>query len=233
MKKIQGLQFVGDSLGKAIEAKGRSVMAKRLKYVTQNSHLYYSFYTFGQGLIISRDVSIDSLFAIYHAFPIKFRNNYEGREILTKLQTRRLREQKMIAPDFTVKDINNNTVSLQQFKGKYVLINFWASWCGGCIKEFPALDSITAGIPANEMVTIYITEDKDKAAFERARKKYNRQGIHIFATDTLIEDYKALAIPQLYLINQEGMIIYDRDLMHDDIRLRQLAATVQSIWPKQ
>jgi peroxiredoxin len=46
------------------------------------------------------------------------------------------------APDFTLKSADGQTVSLAQFKGDVVMINFWASWCGPCRQEMPLLDSI-------------------------------------------------------------------------------------------
>jgi thiol-disulfide isomerase/thioredoxin len=226
MKQFQGLQR-NDSLFADLQKKAKKEMAKRLEYIINHGNQYYSFYTFGEGYINSPLHSVDSLIYIFnHVFPLKFRNNYEGKKMLSLLNIRKLREQQRAAPDFTVMDINNQPISLHQYRNKYVLINFWASWCVPCVKEFPSLNKITGDIPDDKLVKIFITEDSDTAAFEQARKKYNVQGIHIFANEELITKYKAAAIPQVYLIDKEGRIVYDREALRDPALL-QLADIIQ------
>jgi thiol-disulfide isomerase/thioredoxin len=226
MKQFQGLQR-NDSLFADLQKKAKKEMAKRLEYIINHGNQYYSFYTFGEGYINSPLHSVDSLIYIFnHVFPLKFRNNYEGKKMLSLLNIRKLREQQRAAPDFTVMDINNQPISLHQYRNKYVLINFWASWCVPCVKEFPSLNKITGDIPDDKLVKIFITEDSDTAAFEQARKKYNVQGIHIFANEELITKYKAAAIPQVYLIDKEGRIVYDREALRDPALL-QLAEIIQ------
>jgi thiol-disulfide isomerase/thioredoxin len=227
-KKMQDSQG-NDSLFAEVRIKTDIELGKKLDYIINHGKQYYAFYVFGEGYLNSKLVSVDSLLYIFnHVFPSKFRNNYEGKKMLSLLNIRKLREQQRVAPDFTVLDINNKTISLHQYKNKYVLINFWASWCVPCVKEFPTLNKITGEIPGDKLVKIFITEDSDTLAFENARKKYNVQGIHLFANKELIKKYKAEAIPQLYLIDKEGKIIYDKGDLHD-VELTQLAAIIHKI----
>lgn len=191
-------------------------LTKKLDYIRKNGHQYYSFFIFGLEYINSRLFPVDSLISIFnHSFPPEFRKSFEGKQTLAFLKMRKLREQERLAPDFSAKDIEGKTISLGQYKGKYVLINFWASWCVPCVKEFPALNELTTNIPEDKLVRIFITEDQDSTAFDKARIKYNLTGIHLYANAELITKYKATAIPQLYLIDKEGKILYDRDSLED------------------
>jgi peroxiredoxin len=191
-------------------------LTKKMDYIRKNGHHYYSFFIFGLEYINSRLFPVDTLISIFNrSFPPEFRNSFEGKQTLALLKIRKLREQERLAPDFSGKDIEGKTISLSQYKGKYVLINFWASWCVPCVKEFPELNKLTADISEEKLVRIFITQDQDTTAFDKARIKYNLTGIHLYANTELITRYKATAIPQLYLIDKEGKIVYDRDSLHD------------------
>jgi thiol-disulfide isomerase/thioredoxin len=190
-------------------------LKKRMDYIRKNGHQYYSFFIFS-AYINSRLFGVDSLISIFNnSFPSQFKKSFEGKRTLALLNIRKLREQERLAPDFNGKDIEGKTISLSQYKGKYVLINFWASWCVPCVKELPALNELTANVPGDKLVRIFITEDSDTVAFDKARIKYSLTGIHLYANKELIAKYKATAIPQLYLIDKEGKIIYDRDDLKD------------------
>ena len=209
--------------------KARILEEKQMTYIRDHGSQYYSFFLFGQGLMLADYFHVDTMIAVFNqVFPAKFRNRWEGKEMMQLLKIRKLREQQYEAPDFTAKDINNNTISLRQYRNKYVLINFWATWCVPCVQEFPALNKITANIPEDKLVRIFITQDKEMAVLEKSMKKYDLTGIHLFADSQLIKKYKAAAIPQVYLIDKEGKIIYDRDELRD-YDLEQLSVVVQKV----
>jgi len=64
-----------------------------------------------------------------------------------------------LAPDFTAKDIKGNDVKLSSFRGKVVLLNFWASWCGVCKTEKPALNGMAAEMASDDFVVIALASD--------------------------------------------------------------------------
>ena len=66
----------------------------------------------------------------------------------------------MPAPDFTALDNNGNPVRLSQFRGKAVLLNFWASWCGVCKNEKPQLDKMAADLVGDDFVVIALASDR-------------------------------------------------------------------------
>ena len=113
------------------------------------------------------------------------------------------------APVFTLKDINGNDFTLTSLRGKYVILDFWGSWCGWCIKGFP--DMIVAykqykdkleivGIDCND------TEDKWKAAV----KQYELPWLHVYnprSSNDLTTVYGVSGYPTKVLISPEGNII--------------------------
>lgn len=74
------------------------------------------------------------------------------------------------APDFTFTDINNKTHSLRDFEGKTVILNFWASWCPPCIKEFPLLLK-AAEQNKDSVILIALSSDHDPEAMTRFTDK--------------------------------------------------------------
>jgi thiol-disulfide isomerase/thioredoxin len=66
----------------------------------------------------------------------------------------------MAAPDFTAYDNNGKPVHLSDFRGKVVLLNFWASWCGVCKNEKPQLDKMAADLVGDDFVVIALASDR-------------------------------------------------------------------------
>ena len=69
-------------------------------------------------------------------------------------------DQTILMSDFTLEDINGDTVSINEFKGKKTLINFWATWCRPCRKEMPMLNSVYLSQDPSEFSVVGIAIDK-------------------------------------------------------------------------
>jgi len=65
------------------------------------------------------------------------------------------------APDFTAEDMTGHKVKLSDYRGKVVLINFWASWCGVCKTEKPALDAMSNEMVSDDFVVLALASDKN------------------------------------------------------------------------
>lgn len=66
------------------------------------------------------------------------------------------------APDFTAKDITGKDVKLSDYRGKVVLLNFWASWCGVCKTEKPALDKMARDMASDDFVVLALASDHNR-----------------------------------------------------------------------
>jgi peroxiredoxin/predicted negative regulator of RcsB-dependent stress response len=114
------------------------------------------------------------------------------------------------APSFTSADINGNTVRLDAYRGKYVLIDFWATWCAPCIAELPRLQSAYRTYHDAGLEIIAISLDESKTAvvdFANARKIPWPQLHNASGSADLVEGFGVSSIPATYLIDPRGTII--------------------------
>lgn len=112
------------------------------------------------------------------------------------------------APSFSVVGEQGVGVSLDDFDGKLVLLNFWATWCPPCVQEMPSLDALYADLRDDGLVVLGISVDEDAeeyAAFLR------RSGVTFpTARDperTVSTRYGTLKYPESYLISRSGRVL--------------------------
>ena len=115
------------------------------------------------------------------------------------------------APDFTMTDAEGATLTLADFKGKPVLLNFWASWCGPCQSEMPDIQAAWEEHGANvEFVIVNMTGMNGET--EQSAKAFLADAGYTFpcyfdANNSAATAFGVSSIPQTYLINAEGNII--------------------------
>ena len=112
------------------------------------------------------------------------------------------------APDFAVKDLDGQAVSLSQFKGKVVLIDFWASWCGPCIGDLPNLRKIKEQVAAQPVIFLNVSLDANEAAWKQAIAKHEIKGVHV-RSEQVSQAYNVSGIPRYYLVDPQGLIVED------------------------
>ena len=115
------------------------------------------------------------------------------------------------AVDFKLKDINGKMVSLSDFRGKFVVIDFWASWCIPCKAEMPAEEKLINSFSGNDKVVfLFISFDQEESKWKNAAKKYEDDGTQLIAGDKN-EELKAMfnmdEIPHFSWVNSKGVIV--------------------------
>jgi cytochrome c biogenesis protein CcmG/thiol:disulfide interchange protein DsbE len=118
------------------------------------------------------------------------------------------------APEFTLKNLEGRDVSLHEFGGKIVLLDFWATWCPPCRKSIPELVSLQNRYEDQGLVVIGISlDDPAKASdgFLRDFKKENRMNYPILrGGEGVVRDYfgdERIGIPTMFVINRDGEIV--------------------------
>jgi peroxiredoxin len=110
------------------------------------------------------------------------------------------------APDFTITD-SQRTVSLNQFRGKPVVLNFWATWCPPCIEEMPSLVQLQKQL--GEKVTILaVSEDADDGAYKQFVRDHNVDLLTVRDTrQKTNEVYGTFKFPETFIIDRDGKIV--------------------------
>jgi thiol-disulfide isomerase/thioredoxin len=119
-------------------------------------------------------------------------------------------EKGAISPTFELYDIDSNLVKLEDFKGKFVYIDIWSTWCAPCIKEIPELDKLQTEFKDKNIVFISICENDDKERWRATVVDNGLQGIHLFVPDAdnkFLTDYLVSGVPRFILIDENGFII--------------------------
>jgi peroxiredoxin len=115
------------------------------------------------------------------------------------------------APDFVQNDAEGKPVSLSSFRGKYVLIDFWASWCGPCRRENPAVVAAYNEFKNKNFTILGVSLDQDKAKWLEAIQHDGLTWTHVsdlaYWNNAVAKKYQVTGIPINYLIDPQGKIV--------------------------
>jgi peroxiredoxin len=110
------------------------------------------------------------------------------------------------APDFTVQD-SDHKVSLSDFRGQVVVLNFWGSWCAPCIAETPALVQMQRRMKDKGVVVLAVSIDVDDAAYHKFLKDFNVNMVTVRDEAHKSSDlYGTFGWPESYIIDRKGVI---------------------------
>jgi peroxiredoxin len=115
------------------------------------------------------------------------------------------------APDFTLPDVNGNLVSLSSFRGKYVLVDFWAAWCPDCRKENPNIVSAWEKYKNKNFAILGVSLDRNRdqwlAAIEKDKLTWTQVSDLKYWSSEAAVLYCIRWIPMSFLIDPEGKIV--------------------------
>ena len=124
-------------------------------------------------------------------------------------------------PSITLKSNTNNEVDIISFKGKYVLVDFWASWCGPCRKENPNMVSLYKEFHSKGLNIIGVSLDKEAKAWKEAIAKDQLNWVQVsnlkFWDEPIARQYNVESIPATFILDATGKVIA-KDLRGADLR---------------
>ena len=112
------------------------------------------------------------------------------------------------APVFTLNDINGKPLALTSLRGKYVILDFWGSWCVWCIKGFPKMKEYYAKYPGKfEILGIDCNDTEEK--WKAAVKHHDLPWLHVYcpSESTVLADYGVTGFPTKIIIGPDGKIV--------------------------
>jgi len=114
-----------------------------------------------------------------------------------------------LAPDFQLQDLDGQTISLSDLRGKPVLLNFWATWCGPCVHEMPFIQEIyelwTGKSPSVMVLTVNVKESSSRV--KEFMKSYGLSFPVLLDTKgSVAAKYNIRGIPTTFLIDKDGIV---------------------------
>ena len=158
-----------DSAGPAVDTTG--LIRKKLikEFAARHPSSFVSAFVIRQEYGYNPDFK--ELDSIYKGLDVVVRGSYYGRQIKEVLEKARIIDLDQPAPEFTQHDPSGKTIALSSFKGKYLLVDFWASWCGPCRRENPTVVKAYRKWHRKGFEILGVSLDDNKAKWMEAIKK--------------------------------------------------------------
>ncbi len=114
------------------------------------------------------------------------------------------------APDFLLPDMRGQAVRLSQLKGKVILLNVWATWCGPCRQEMPTMEALAHKLSGEDFVLLAVSQDVDGAV---TVKPYLQEGGYTFPVLLDLQGevgrkYGVTGYPETFVIDRQGQVVY-------------------------
>ena len=112
------------------------------------------------------------------------------------------------APNFKLKDMNGELVALSDLRGKVVLVNFWATWCGPCRIEMPAMERLYRAYSRKDFEILAVSTDAQGAAVTRPFQQENHLTFPILhdADFRVGLSYGARTLPMTFMVDRQGIV---------------------------
>jgi len=181
------------------------------RYIKENPDSYVSLIALTD--VAGKDIDVSSIERLYNGLSPSIRSTNAGLAFAKSIDAARVTSIGAIAPDFTQNDVNDKPVTLSGFRGKYVLVDFWASWCGPCRGENPNVVKAYDKYKAKNFTILGVSLDRPgkKDAWLAAIKADGLEWTEVsdlkFWDNAAAKAYHIHSIPQNYLIDPSGKII--------------------------
>lgn len=182
---------------------------KSFEYFKANKKSLLSLFSFNRYVTFYADYSkVEKDFAL---LPMWAKNSPDGKSIFAKIQGAKSAQINTQAKNFSQQSLSGEKISLASFQGKYVFIDFWASWCAPCRKEHHALIRIYESFKTKDFEILSVSLDSDKTSWETAVIKDHLSWTQVSDLKGQLNEIAVLygiqSIPANFLIDPKGVII--------------------------
>jgi thiol-disulfide isomerase/thioredoxin len=198
----------GKDLAMQVKGIDREIMRYRLSLIKTEKP---SYFTIKELFFLRNDFPADTLKALYEMFPPVLQQTKYGAVVATYFNTVKAPAAGEPFVDIEGTDLQNRVHKLSEHKGKYVLLEFWASWCGPCIQEIPNLNKAYDTFHSKGFEIYSFSIDANADAWRKAVNKYQTRWTNVMDSkgsySLMAAKYGVRAIPKNYLISPEGIVI--------------------------
>ena len=156
-------------------------------------------------------IDLPSFEPLFNGMDPKFRETEEGKDLVKRMYISKQTAVGNKAPDFTQNDVNSRSVTLASLKGKYVLLDFWASWCGPCRAENPNVLKAYNKFKDKNLEVLAVSLDNNKENWVKAIAHDAMPWIQVSDlkgwNNAVAIQYGIKSIPQNLLISPDGIIL--------------------------
>ena len=120
-----------------------------------------------------------------------------------------LAEEPLPAPQEPFRRGDGSAVSLADFTGRVVLLNFWATWCGPCVREMPSLDRLQAALGPEGLEVVAVSEDRKQALAEAflVEHRLDHLALYMDQRGKVAQAFGLRGLPTTYLIDRQGRLV--------------------------
>jgi len=202
-----GMELFQNSIDSIIKERNENVYYKYMQSKPSSIITNFTLFQYTSKLKNPSDEDVKKVADKYGRLSKNERESYYGRAVKKKIDAYKI-SVGMIAPEIVQTDVQGNPFSLSSFKGKYVLLDFWASWCAPCRRDFPNVKELYREYNNHGFEVVGISKDVDTAAYLKAIRQ---DGLTIWSNllinEKITKSYFVSTIPLKIFINPEGVMI--------------------------
>lgn len=160
---------------------------------------------------VARQRDLPEVEKMYESLTPRIRNAYLGRKLKATIDKMKTTAIGSIPPDFTLQTPEGKSVSLTDYRGKYVLLDFWASWCGPCLREVPNVKKVYDRYHPKGFEILSVSLDDKKENWVNAIDKNDLNWDHVSSLQgwrcPVVKQYSITGVPAMFLIGPDGKIL--------------------------